>query len=144
MACFNSIRKRMNCKLTKAEENEPFNPNAWINRRRMGVSSSGTIVLMDNYGEPIDDSDVYNDLQIHVYLKKSKSINDEESKIGGINDYGRVKQIDLIVSLTADILKNDLIEFPLNSNDWYRVQEIDNTKNLYLNIYCTSEARSEI
>jgi hypothetical protein len=143
MACLNSIRKRLNCKLTKTED-EPFNPNAYICRRRMGISSSGTVVEMDNYGEPINPNDVYNDLEIHVYMKKSKSINDEESVVGGINHFGKTKQLELIVSLTADIVKNDLVEFPLNSNDWYRVNEIDNVKNIYSVILCVSEARSEI
>lgn len=145
MACFNSIRKRMTCKLTKASEDEPYTPNAWINRRRMGVNSSGSVVMYDNYGEPLESIiDVYNDLQIHVYMKKSKSMNQEESAIGGLNDYGKVKQLELITGLNSDVIKNDLIEFPLNSNDWYRVNEIDNNKNLFKVIYSTSEARSEI
>lgn len=158
MPCFNGIKKRMSCMLNgviiddggggiivpspSGSIPETYDPNAYVRRRRFGVDSNNNKVEYDLFGEPINSTNHYKDNIFPVYMKKSKSMNDENSNIGGINDFGVKKQIELIVPFGLDIVKNDLLEFPLNSNEWYRCHEKDNIKTLYTIIFGTSEVRS--
>ncbi len=145
MVCFNSLRKRANCMVAHIVPSElilvSIQLNAAIVRRRMGVSSSGTIVMNDMYGEPIG-TDIYNDIQITVEIRKAKDNNEENSKAGGRTENGMEKSLEFRTDFATDILKNDLIEFPVGSNEWFRVNEIDNKQLQYRIIYGVPEVRT--
>ena len=139
MPCFKGIKKRINC-LTGSEGG--INTSE-MTRRRFGVSSSGTVVMKDIYGEPISsENDVYNDITIYGIVQKLNEFNDEDSNIGGRPSTKR-EILDFVTSTTTDVLMNDLIEFPVASNKWFRVDNVEPLSgNFVLHIVGHHEQRS--
>lgn len=141
MPNFCGAKKMLSCIVNGGEENGGIQ----FKRRRMGVNSSGNAITYDIFGEPTSGvTDVYNDLLINGMLSKKKIGNDEKSNIGGFSDTNMKKGIDIIVSRNADVLRNDLIEYPIGSNDWFRVTEIETIAGSIKNIYGIAEVRSTI
>jgi hypothetical protein len=141
MPSFCGAKRMINCIINSGEEAGGIE----FKRRRMGIDSSGSTVSYDIFGEPVSGiTDVYNDLLVNGMLSKKRSINDEKSNIGGFTDTSVKKSIDIMVSRSADVLKNDLVEYPVDSNDWYRVCEIETIAGSLKNIYGISEVRSTI
>lgn len=140
MPCFNGIKKRITC-LMGSEDGIGTSP---MIRRRFGVSSSGTIISRDIYGEPVDSEiDVYNDLTIYGIVERINQINDEESNIGGRPSTKR-SILDFVTSTVTDVLLNDLVEFPVDSNQWFRVSLKEPISGNYgLHIVGYHEQRSE-
>lgn len=139
MPNFCGIKRKLNCIVNAGEEGGGIQ----FKRRRMGVNSSGSVITYDVFGEPLSGAtDVYNDLLINGMLSKKRLGNDEKSNIGGFTDTGLRKSIDIMVSRTADVLRNDLVEYPVDSNDWFRIVEIETIPSSIKNIYGVAEVRS--
>lgn len=113
-----------------------------IEVRRFGVNGSG-VITYDEFGEPIDLNAQTNYISyiLPCTIEMYDEENDEKSHVGGRpskNEYMYFQ-----VSLTADIIENDLVFYPPYSNNSYRVQKdrqmLSNGKRM---IYAYYEVRS--
>lgn len=113
-----------------------------LERRRFGVNSSGVISL-DIFREPINlDAQVnYLSEVFRCRVEEKTEENDDNSENGGRgNDFEHLK---ILISKTADILENDVIIYPIGSNDTYRVVKDINIETIPKRyIYCTKEFRA--
>lgn len=113
-----------------------------LERRRFGVNSSGVITL-DVFREPIvlEAQTNYLSENFPCRVDEKTEENDNSSENGGRgNDFEHLK---IQISRTADILENDVIIFPIGSNDTYRVIKDINLETIPKRyIYCTKEFRA--
>ena len=113
-----------------------------IEVRRFGLNN-GVQIAYDEFGEPIDLSAQQNYTSyIHnCTIEVLTEENDEKSAVGGRGSSKEYMKIN--VSLTADIVENDLIVYPIGSNDVYRVRkDYREMKNKKRFIFAYGEVRS--
>ena len=135
MPKFCGLRKKINCLIATDTNGEP------LNRIRFGVSSSGSVVSYDIYGEPIEGiTDYKNELTIYGVVDKTDITNDDNSDIGGRPMCKRTV-INFITSLQTDIQRNDVVEYPLDSNEFYRITFLERASN---NLYYVLKGSLEI
>lgn len=123
MPRFSTMNKMINCLLTSGSNSTvPTNIGLPLKRRRMGVTSSGSTVIFDDFGEPIvSTTDFYNDLIVYGIIPRRKEVNDEKSNIGGREDIKQKESMKVQFPTNIDVVMNDLLEYPINTNNWYRV-----------------------
>lgn len=95
-----------------------------IELRRFGLSASGTVLEFDDFGDPtnINDSQTYYSLTFKAKVEMKTEENDESSNAGGISS---PKEYMLaVIPLDLEIYENDILIYPIGSNDAYRVRSI--------------------
>lgn len=115
-----------------------------IKKRRFGLSSTGTQLTYDEFGEPVTIDSAQNYFESYFYAIVDIEIeqNDEKSNIGGIDS--DKQYIKLTIRTDEDVLENDVLIFPSFTNQAWRVQK----NQPYLNrskvrqIYAYSELKS--
>lgn len=112
--------------------------------RRFGLNSSGSVIAINKYGEPVNPTgEVYFERVLSGVVDKQDNENDEKSTVGGKSD--RKEFLQVTISLTEDVQENDLVEYPVGSNNWYKVDAIIYAKSgtqRYFKAY--SEVRSSL
>lgn len=101
----------------------------------------GGIVELDMYGEPINSDETIATFEIKAKFDKQVVQNSMTSNIGGITDVNK-EFIVLQIKLNEDVQENDLLEYPIGSNDWYKVEQFlfKTQRTKYLKAY--AEIRS--
>jgi hypothetical protein len=141
MPCFNGIRKRANCLVSSSGGAGSVE----FRRRRFSISSSGTTIAFDEYGEAEEGiTDVYSEITFWGILQKMKTVNDETSNVGGRPSSKR-EIIDAIIGTEVDVILNDIVEYPVNSNNWFQIDTKELTNgNIFYNIIGKTEPRSTL
>lgn len=114
-----------------------------IEIRRFGIKQDGTKITYDDFGEPVDllAQQNYKTWTIKVDMDYESLENDENSNIGGRSDSKEMLVFD--VMLAEDIMENDVIIYPINSNHTFRVKkDYSMPKRSRRKIYAISEVKS--
>lgn len=131
MSNFCSLKKQLLCFGKKFQDlSNDFNlsiitaiNSEFIRLRRFGIDSSGNAIQINKYGEPlVPTGSVYFEKIISGVITKQDNENDEKSTIGGKSSHDEFLQV--TISLTEDVQENDLVEYPLDSNNWYKVDKL--------------------
>lgn len=140
---FCGIKKLIECQAEYASGLVDASMQDLIEIRRFGIIQNGTPITYDDFGEPVNllAQQNYKTWQIKVDMDFEDQLNDEKSNVGGRP--ATAETLSFGVTMTEDIIENDVVIYPIGSNKTYRVKEDKIIpKKLRRIIKCISEVKT--
>jgi len=126
MPNFCSLKRQVNKLICNQADNLISVKGGRLRLRRFGIDSNSVAIATNKYGEPVNvTGEVYKEWEFDGIIEKQQLRNDEDSKHGGISD--DKEQMLVTIKLDEDVQENDLVEYPINSNHWFKVCQFTET-----------------